>query len=168
MGGVLLCSSLCQALDQPASLLFSCWYWPVGRESLCWWLHPLPVTQQYHHHLASMVSWLSSPGISHHKLLPHMPLIHLSTVNSTPHHGIAPPSLNFSSQLLCLLGNLYPCLGGMYGCSKDCLIFIPFKVPQISCFTLSLKCFLSDSVAPFRELDPCFSCPTCQGQDKFC
>ena len=33
----------------------------------------------------------------------------------------------------------------MYGCSKDCLILIPFRLPQISCFTLSLKCFSSDS-----------------------
>ena len=33
----------------------------------------------------------------------------------------------------------------MYGCSKDCLILIPFKLPQISCFTLSLECFSSDS-----------------------
>ena len=33
----------------------------------------------------------------------------------------------------------------MYGCSKDSLIFIPFRLPQISCFTLSLKCFSSDS-----------------------
>ena len=32
---------------------------------------------------------------------------------------------------------------GMYGCGKDCLI--PFRLPQISCFTLSLKCFSSDS-----------------------
>ena len=31
----------------------------------------------------------------------------------------------------------------MYGCGKDCLI--PFRLPQISCFTLSLKCFSSDS-----------------------
>ena len=33
----------------------------------------------------------------------------------------------------------------MYGCSKDCLILIPFRLPQVSCFTLSLKCFSSDS-----------------------
>ena len=33
----------------------------------------------------------------------------------------------------------------MYGCSKDCLILIPFRLPQTSCFTLSLKCFSSDS-----------------------
>ena len=39
---------------------------------------------------------------------------------------------------------------GMYGCSKDYLILyltilIPFRLPQIICFTLSLKCFSFDS-----------------------
>ena len=34
---------------------------------------------------------------------------------------------------------------GMYGCGKDCLIPFPLRLPQISCFTLSLKCFSSDS-----------------------
>ena len=33
----------------------------------------------------------------------------------------------------------------MYGFGKDCLILIPFRLPQISCFTLSFKCFSSDS-----------------------
>ena len=33
----------------------------------------------------------------------------------------------------------------MYGCGKDCLILIPLRLPQISCFTLSLKYFSSDS-----------------------
>ena len=33
----------------------------------------------------------------------------------------------------------------MYGCSKDYLILIPFRPLQIICFTLSLKCFSSDS-----------------------
>ena len=33
----------------------------------------------------------------------------------------------------------------MYGCSKYCLILIPFRLPQISCFNLSLKCFFFDS-----------------------
>ena len=33
----------------------------------------------------------------------------------------------------------------MYGYGKDCLILIPFRLPQISCFTLTLKCFSSDS-----------------------
>ena len=34
---------------------------------------------------------------------------------------------------------------GMYDCGKDCLILIPFRLPQIRCFTRSLKCFSSDS-----------------------
>ena len=33
----------------------------------------------------------------------------------------------------------------MYGCGKDCLILVSFRMPLISCFTLSLKCFSSDS-----------------------
>ena len=33
----------------------------------------------------------------------------------------------------------------MYGCGNGCLILSPFRLPQISCFTLSLKCFSSDS-----------------------
>ena len=33
----------------------------------------------------------------------------------------------------------------MYGYGKDCLILIPFRLPQISCFTLSLKSFSSES-----------------------
>ena len=31
--------------------------------------------------------------------------------------------------------------GGMYGCDKNYLILIPFRLSQISCFTLSIKCF---------------------------
>ena len=33
----------------------------------------------------------------------------------------------------------------MYGCGKDCLILITFRLPQISCFTPSLKCFSLNS-----------------------
>ena len=99
---------------------------------------PLHMTQQYH--LASLATRLSSTGISHHSLLPNTPSTGLSTVKSSPCPGIAPQSLNSSSQLLCLPGDQCSC---MYGCSKDYLILIPFRLPQISCF--SLKCFSSDS-----------------------
>ena len=34
IAGVLLCSSVCQVFDGPASLLFSCRCWYVGRERL--------------------------------------------------------------------------------------------------------------------------------------
>ena len=39
----------------------------------------------------------------------------------------------------------------MCGCGKDCLILIPSRLPQLNSFTLSLKCFSSDS-------DNCPSC----------
>ena len=64
---------LCQALDRPASLLFSCRCWHVGRERLWWWFHPLHVTQQYCP--AFLASWLSSTDVSHHSLPPHIPSI---------------------------------------------------------------------------------------------
>ena len=76
---------------------------------------------------------------------PSHPLIRLSTVNSSPCPGIAPQSLNSSSQPLHLPGQLCVPVQGMYGCSKDSLILIPFRPPQISCFTLILKCFSFDS-----------------------
>ena len=73
---------------------------------------PYTVTQQYR--LASMAARLSSTGISHHNLLPHIPSIHLSAVNSSPHSTgsrIAPQSLNSSSQLLHLPGDPRLCPG---------------------------------------------------------
>ena len=57
--------------------------------------YPLRVTKQYC--LASVAAWLSSTGISHHNIFPHIPLIPVSAVNSSPGTGIAPQSLNFSS-----------------------------------------------------------------------
>ena len=86
----------------------------------------------------------SSAAISHHNLLPHLPSICLSAVNTSPRLEIAPQYLNSSFQLLHLPGDLVP-VWGMYGCGKDCLILLSFRLSQISCFTLSLKCFSSDS-----------------------
>ena len=59
--------------------------------------------------LASMATWLSSTGISHHNLLLHIPSIHVSAVNSSPLTGIALQSLNSSSQLLPLPGAMHSC-----------------------------------------------------------
>ena len=91
-----------------------------------------------------MAARLSSAGISHHNLLPHILSICLSAVNNGPCPGIAPQSLNSSSQPLHLPG-IYVPVWGMNGCGKDCLIFIPLRLQQVSCFTLSLKCFSSAS-----------------------
>ena len=100
------------------------------------------MTQQYR--LASMAAYLSSTGISHHSLLPHIPSVHLSAVNNSSHPGIAPQSLSSSSQLLHLLGHLLPCPGYIW-LRRGLLILIVFRLPHISCFTLSLKYFSSDS-----------------------
>ena len=80
---------------------------------------------------------LSSTGISHHSLLPHIPSIHLSTVNRSHHPGIAAQSLNSSSQPLLPLG--YVLL--LQGLSDSHSI----SAATISCFPLSLQCFSSDS-----------------------
>ena len=85
-----------------------------------------------------------STGISHHSLLPHLPSIHFSAVNSSPRLGIAPHSPTPAPSRCAFQDTCLP-VQGMYGCGKDCLILFPFKPPQISSFTLSFKCFSSDS-----------------------
>ena len=93
--------------------------------------------------LALMTSWLCSTGISHQNLLPHTLSICLSAVNSSACPGIAPQSLNSSSQPLRLLGDLSPCPGYVW-LQQGLSVLIPSRLPQISCFTLSLKCFSSN------------------------
>ena len=69
-------------------------------------------------------------------------------------------SPNSSSQPSCAFQGTLIRVQGMYGCSKDCLILIPLKLPQISCFTLSLKCFSSDSDnCPNVGIRPLFQFP---------
>ena len=70
------------------------------------------------------------------------PLVSQQSVSSSPHLGIAPQSLCSGSLLLWLLGDLHPYI---YDCGKDSLILIPFRLSLTSCFTLSFKCFSSDS-----------------------
>ena len=60
-------------------------------------------------HDSAVAAWFSSTGISHHDLLPHVPSIRLSTVNSSPRPGIALQSLNSSSQPLDLPGDQCSC-----------------------------------------------------------
>ena len=98
------------------------------------------MTQQYH--LASKAAPLSSTGISYHDLFPHLPSIHLSAVNSSPHPEIYLCCPN--SQLLCLPGHPHPCLGYAWlwqGLTDSHSI----QAATVSCFTLSLQCFSSDS-----------------------
>ena len=83
----------------------------------------------------------------HRHFLPQPPPSHplFSAVNSSPRPGIAPRSLNSSSQLLRLPEDLQPCLGYVWLWQR--LILILFRLPEISCFSLSLKCLSSDSAS---------------------
>ena len=54
------------------------------------------------------------------------------------HNPRAPASSPFTFQGTCIP------VRGMYGWGKDRLILVPFRLPQISCLTLCLKCFSSD------------------------
>ena len=56
-------------------------------------------------------------------------------------------------------------LSGVCMAAARTVILVPFRLPQINCFTLGLKCFSCDSDhCPMWRLDPCFSSPTHQGQ----
>ena len=123
---------------------------------------PLPyvtphATQQYC--LPSLAARLSSTGISYHSLLPHIPSICLSAVNSSPCSGIAPQSQNSSSQLLHLLGDLCPCLGYVWlqqGLSDSHSI----QAATDQLFP-SQPCFSSDSDnCPNVEIGPLLHSPT--------
>ena len=131
-----------QAFDGPDSHLFNCQCWHVGGERLWCWLHPYV--------------WLSS--ITLLPWLPGFPPQALPTTISsfTSPQSISPQSIAAltlgllrnsktpAPRCCAFLGTRVP-VRGLHGCVKDCLILIPFRLPQISCFTLSLGCFSSDS-----------------------
>ena len=131
----------------------------VFGESLWWWLYPLCVTQQYC--LTSVAARLSSTGISHHNLLPHILSICLSTVNNSRCPGIAPRSLNSSSSLS---GDLCPCRVRMAAARTVWFSF------HLGCHTLAVSPSawnvspLTQTIALMWGSDPCFSSPTHRGQ----
>ena len=125
-------------------------------ERLWWLFHPLCLTQQYH--LASIASQLSSTGISHHSLLPHIPSVHLSAANYSPHPGIAPQSLNFPFQDTRIPAQC------MYGCGKDWFSFhLGCHRSAISLSALNISP-LTHTIARLWGSDPFFSSPTHGGQ----
>ena len=133
-----------------------------GKREAVVWLHPLCVTQQYC--LASMAAGLSSTDISYHNLLPHILSICLSAINRGPRPGIAPQSLNSSSQLLCLPGDTCPCPGYVWlrqGLSDSFHLGCHRSAVSLSALNVSP---LTQTVAPLWGSDPCFSSPTHQGQ----
>ena len=114
----------------------------MGRERLWWCSTPY--------------TWLSSIS-----LLPWLPGFPPQAFPTTVTSLTSPRSISLQSTAALALGLLHnsltpapscwalqgTCLPvwGMYGCHKDYLGLIPFRLPQVSCFTLSLKCFSSDS-----------------------
>ena len=137
---VLLCSSLRHLMDRPlccSAARAGVW----GERGYGGWLHPL--------------AWLSSVALP--PWLPGFPPPAFPTTISSP---TSPQSVSLQSTAALTLGLLHNSLTpapsrcpfhetsvpvlGMYGC-KDCLILVPCRLPQISCFPLSLKCFSSDS-----------------------
>ena len=91
-----------------------------------------------------MAAWLSSTGISHHNLLPTFPQSIFLQSTAALALGLLHSPQTPAPNHCAFQGTCVP-VQGMYGCSKDCLVLILFRLPQISCFALSLKCFSSDS-----------------------
>ena len=88
------------------------------------------------------------PAFFHRHFPPRSPPSHPlnPSLQSTaaPTQGLLHNPQTLAPNHCAFLGTCVP-VWGMYSCSKDCLILIPFRLPQISCFTLSLKCFSFDS-----------------------
>ena len=142
LAGVLLCSSVHQAFDGPASLLFSC-------HAGMWGERGVKMAPPSMHDSAKSPCFHGCPAFP--------PQAFPTTVSSlTSPHSVSPqstaalalgllhnPSTPAPSHCT-FLGTSVP-VRGLYGCDKDCLILIPFRLPQISSFTLSFQCFSSDS-----------------------
>ena len=108
LGRVLLCKSVRQAFDGPASLLFSCPLLVCGVSEAMAMAPPSTCDS------AALPCFHGCPAFLHRHFplqSPQIPSTCLSTVNSSAHPGIAPQSLNSSSQPLCLSEDLHPCLG---------------------------------------------------------
>ena len=130
-----------------------------------------------------MTAWLSSKGIPHHDLLPHIFSGHLPAVNSRPLPGIAFPSLRASSQLLHIPGDLGPCPGciglqqGLSVCfslhsdchrpaavlsnSLECFSAVPNSYPDMGIWPLLQFPHSSGAGSVLLTLPPLFPFLTC-------
>ena len=104
------------------------------------------------------------PGIPHHSLLPHIPLVHLSEVNSSPRPGIAPQSLNSSSSHCHFQESSVPARS-VYGCARTVRFSFHLgchrSAVSLSALNVSI---LTQTIAWLWGSHPCFSSPTFQGQ----
>ena len=118
-----------------------------------------------------MTAWLSSKGIPHHDLLPHISSGHLPAVNSRPPPGIAFPSLCASSQLLHIPGDLGPCPGyiGLQQGLSVCFSLHSDCHRAAAVLSNSLECFSAvPNSNPDMGSDPCFGFSAAQGQVQSC
>ena len=69
---------------------------------------------------------------------------HLLAVSNRPHLWMAPQFLQSNFQPLCLLGDPHTFTGYVWLWQGLSVILTPFRLPQINCFTFSLKCFSSE------------------------
>ena len=110
-GWVLLCGSLCQGFDGPASLLFSCWC--LCGEKKAMMMAPPPIWDStilpcFHGCLAFFHQHFPPWSPPSHPLNPSL------SSQQQPSPGIAPQSLNSSSQQLHLPGDQHSCPGYVY------------------------------------------------------
>ena len=126
---------MCQAFDGLASLLFSYRCWCVGREATV--MAPSPMrAQQYH--LAFLHRHFPPQSPPSHPFDPFL----YSQQQPSPWDFSTIPKL----QLPAAAPSSGPApLPGVCTAVARTVIFIPFRLPQISCFILSLKCLSSDS-----------------------
>ena len=104
--------------------------------------------------ICCMAQEFLTTGISHHNLLPHIPSICLSAVNSSPRPGIAPQSLNSSSQLLYLPGDLHPFPGFMTATRTVLFSFyLCCNRSSVSLSALNVSP-LTQTIAPLWDSDP--------------
>ena len=90
-----------------------------------------------------MAAWFSSTGISHYNILPQVPLGHLHSQQQTsPWDCSTIPMLQLPATVPSR-GSVSLSRVHMAPVRIICVIFIPFRLSHISCFTLSFKCFSS-------------------------
>ena len=145
-----------QAFDGPASPLFSCQCWHVGKEAMVMApppTHDSAVSPCFHGCPAFFLSHFTPQSSPSH---PFDPSLHsqqeplpsdCSTIPKLQLPAIVPSRVRVSLSRVCMA-------------ASRTVILIPFRVPQITCFTFSLKCFSSDSDnCPNVGIRPLFQFP---------
>ena len=153
LAGVLLCSSVHQVFDGPALYCSAADAGVLG-ERLWWWLH--------------LLCWLSHscfhgcPAFLHRHFPPPSPPSHHLSVSLKSAAALALGLFQYPltpAPSCCTFQAACVPVWGTYGCGKDCLILILLRLPQISCFMLSLKCFSSDSDSCPNVIGPLLQFP---------